>query len=225
MSRVARRRLGDIAVVLISLAFAVVLGFLVHQVGVMRQQITALSSAYGDSQTQIEDLGGDPSGPPAEELLEDPEYTPQPGPQGETGPGPSDDQVYAAVEAYFRLHPVEDGEDASPAMIAAAVINYLTEHPPAPGDPGPAPTADQILGAVGTYLAANPPASGPQGPAGADGEDGHTPTSEEIQAELAAYLEAHPIEMCDPGWESTVLTVLTVGPPTEITTCARQEEN
>ena len=115
-------------------------------------------------------------------------------------------------------HPVEDGENASPAAIAAAVINFLTENPPEPGTPGPAPTAEQISTAVATYLAANPPAAGPPGADGQDGEDGADAeplSSAEIQAEVDAYLDAHPLEMCDPGWTAAVLTVLTVGrPPT-----------
>lgn len=180
-------------------------------------QIDALYDALAAEQQAAEDRGEQPVAPAPEELLEDPGAAP-PNPVG-----PSDDQVLAAVEAYFAVHPVEDGEDASPAQITTAVVNYLTEHPPEPGEPGPAPTEEQVLSAVATYLSENPPPQGPQGPAGADGEDGHTPTSEEIQAELAAYLEEHPIDRCDPGWEYAVLEVFTTGPPTEITTCVRAD--
>lgn len=183
------------------------------------EQINALYDGLVLEQEGVKERGDEPVAPAPEELIEDPEAEiPEP-------VGPSDEQVLAAVEAYFREHPVEDGEDgadASPAAITAAVVNYLTQNPPEPGEPGPPPTADQILAAVAAYLELNPPPEGPQGPPGEDGEDGHTPTSEEIQAELAAYLEANPIKRCDDGWEYTVVTVLTTGPPTDINVCVRQ---
>jgi hypothetical protein len=181
------------------------------------EQIDALAAALAAEQEAAENRGESPVAPDPEELIEDPD-TELPAPVG-----PSDDQVLEAVHAYFREHPVKDGEDASPAAIVAAVVNYLTENPP---EPGPPPTDEQLLAAVSTYFAANPLPSGPpgaDGKDGADGEDGHTPTSEEIQAELAAYLEAHPIKRCDEGWEYTVLTVLTPGPPTDIMVCTPQQ--
>jgi hypothetical protein len=184
------------------------------------EQIDALAAALEEEQQAAEERGLTPVAPAPEELIEDPEAElPEP-------LGPTDGQVYEAVQAYFREHPVEDGEDASPAEIAAAVINYLTENPPEPGTPGPAPTADQIMSAVSSYLTANPPPPGSAGKDGQDGEDGHTPTSAEIQAELEAYFAANPIEMCDPGATAQALTVLTVGAPTDIVACVvNQEEN
>lgn len=229
MSRLVKRRLGDWAVVALSIVIAIALGWMVTQVQQQgarndrqSEQIDALAGALTAEQEAAEDRGETPVAPEPEELIEDPDAEAPPPER------PSDEQVLTAVQQYFREHPVEDGKDASPAAIAAAVINYLTENPPEPGRPGPAPTAEQISSAVAAHLAANPPPAGPPGADGADGtdgEDGHTPTSEEIQAELDAYLDAHPIEMCDPGWTATVLTVLTTGAPTEITTCVRQEEN
>lgn len=226
MSLIARRRLGDwVVVVAVALvAVALTLTFVraeqqAHEMDQQSDQIEALYRALEAEQEAAVNNGETPVAPAPDELIDDPDAE-RPAPVG-----PSDEQVLAAVESYFRDNPVQDGEDASPAAIAAAVINYLTEHPPAPGEPGPAPTAEQISNAVASHLAANPPPPGPPGQDGADGEDGRTPTSAEIQAELDAYLDAHPIEMCDPGWEAAVLTVLTTGPPTEITTCVRQEEN
>lgn len=225
MSKLTRRRLGDWAVALVAALGAVVIAWVVvvadrqsDRIDHQDEQIAALAAALADEQSAAEGRGETPVAPAPEELIEDPE-APAPTPVG-----PSDEQVLEAVESYFRVHPVEDGQDATPAAIAAAVINYLTEHPPAQGEPGPAPTGDQILAAVSTYLAANPPPAGPQGPAGADGEDGHTPTSAEIQAELAAYLQAHPVEMCPTGTTAQALTVLTVGAPTDIVACVTTEE-
>jgi hypothetical protein len=221
MSRIAKRRLGDWAVTLASLAFAIVLGVLIHQVGVMRQQVNALEMALDDEQANVEDLGGEPVAPEAEDLLEDPEYEPLPGPQGEQGPGPTDSQVYTAVAAYFTTHPVEDGEDASPAAIAAAVANHLTANPPAQGDPGPPPSGDQVAAAVEAYLIEHPP---PAGPPGADGADA---TPEDIAAQVAAYLETHPLEYCPDGYSLVAHTVLTTEGPTDQIDCVADapEEN
>ena len=227
MSKTVRKRLGDwgvaVAVAVLGVAVtwgAVEVGHQGDQLDRQAETVDVLAQALADEQSAAEARGEEPVAPDAEDLIDDPEYTPPPEPLA-----PTDAQVREAVRAYFADNPVEDGKNASPAQIAAAVINYLTENPPDPGEPGPAPTADQILAAVATYLAANPPPAGEPGENGADGEDGHTPTSAEIQAELDAYFEAHPIETCDPGWEMQVITVLTPGPPTDITTCVRQEEN
>jgi hypothetical protein len=182
-------------------------------------QIDALAGALAAEQEAAEDRGESPVAPAPEELIEDPNA------EAPEAVGPTDEQVLDAVEDYFRQHPVEDGEDASPAMIAAAVINYLTEHPPAAGEPGPPPSDDQVSNAVATYLAANPPPAGAPGADGADGEDGHTPTSEEIQAELAAYLQAHPLPRCEPGETAEVHTVPTLdGPPVEAVFCVLDSE-
>jgi hypothetical protein len=221
MSRIAKRRLGDWATTLAALAFAVVLGVLIHQVDVMRQQITAVTAALEDEQSNVEDLGGEPVAPDAEDLLEDPEYSPLPGPKGDPGPGPTDAQVYAAVAAYFTAHPVEDGEDgadATPAEIAAAVANYLTANPPEQGDPGPPPSGDQVAAAVEAYLTEHPP---PAGPPGADGDDA---TPEEIAAQVAAYLDTHPLEYCPDGYSLVAHTVLTTEGPTDQIDCVAEPE-
>lgn len=191
-------------------------------------RVDALSSGLAAEQQNIEEDGGTPVAPAPEEIIEDPDAEPPP------PVGPSDEQVQAAVEEYFAEHPVEDGENASPAQIAAAVIRYLTENPPAPGEPGPPPTDEQISNAVAAYLAANPPPAGPpgqdgadgaNGTNGADGEDGRAPTSEEIQAALDAYLEANPLPTCPPGTTAEARTLLvTDGPPVDAVVCVVQAE-
>lgn len=218
MSTGARKRWLDAAAISVGVVVSLLLGWVLYSIQVQHERVDVLAQALADEQAAAEDRGETPVAPPPDELIEDPdaEYPPP--------PGPTDEQVLAAVQDYFREHPVEDGKDASPAAIAVAVINYLTEHPPEPGEPGPAPTAEQISAAVADYLAANPPPSGPPGADGEDGKDAEPLTSAEIQAELDAYLAAHPIEMCDPGWEAAVITVLTTGPPTDITTCVRTPE-
>jgi len=154
------------------------------------------------------------------------------GPQGPAGPPPTDEQVAAAVADFFQRNPVEDGESPSPAAIAVAVTNYLAANPPEQGEPGPAPSAEQIASAVEAYLIEHPAPAGPPGPAGPagadgeDGEDGESPTAEELAAAAAKaveeYIEEHPCST--PGFVYTTLTVVTLdGPPTDIVTCARTE--
>jgi type II secretory pathway pseudopilin PulG len=230
MSRIAKRRLGDWAVVALCLLISLALGWtvtLVQQQGDRNdrqsEQIDALAAALAAEQEAAEDRGETPVAPDPSELLDDPQFEPEPGPSGPAGPGPSDSQVYAAVSAYFTAHPVEDGEDgadASPTAIAAAVANYLTANPPAQGDPGPPPSAQQIADAVEAYLTEHPP---PAGPPGADGDDA---TPEEIAAQVAAYLDTHPLEYCPDGYSLVAHTVLTTEGPTDQIDCvAEPEEN
>jgi len=221
-TKLPRHRVVIVAVSLLLCAF--VLGWMVVQVqqqvdenSHQSEQIDALAAALAAEQEAAEDRGETPVAPDPEDLLDDPEYSPEPGPPG---PGPSDTQVYAAVSSYFDAHPVEDGEDASPAAIAAAVGNYLTEHPPEQGDPGPPPSGQQVAAAVEAYLIANPP------PAGPPGEDGEDATPEAIAAAVAAYIETHPLEYCPDGYSLVPHTVITTdGPVDQIDCVADQEEN
>jgi len=221
MSKLAKKRLGDWAVVALCLLISVALGWTVTQVQQQSahndrqsEQIDALAGALAAEQDAAEDRGETPVAPEPEELIEDPE-TKLPEPQG-----PTDAQVYAAVSAYFTAHPVEDGEDGedvSPAQIAAAVGNYLTEHPPEQGEPGPPPSGDQVAAAVETYLIANPP------PAGPPGEDGEDASPEAIAQAVAAYIETHPIEYCPDGYSLIAHTVLTTEGPTDQIDCVADE--
>lgn len=225
MSKTTKRRLADWSAWAATVLVAVAIGWTVTQVRQQvdandhqSQQIAALAAALEAEQEAAEERGETPVAPDPADLLEDPEYSPEPGPSGPPGPGPSDTQVYAAVSAYFAAHPVEDGEDASPAAIAAAVGNYLTEHPPAEGDPGPPPSGDQVAAAVEAYLIEHPP---PAGPPGADGADA---TPEAIAAEVAAYIETHPIEDCQiEGYSLLAHTVITTDGPVEQIDCVSDE--
>lgn len=209
---------------LIGVLIAGVLGWLLYTVPRMADQIEVLDRALTDEQANAQANGIEPVAPDAEELIEDPEYSPSDAPPEPVGP--TDAQVLDAVEDYFAEHPVQDGENASPAQIAAAVINYLTDNPPAPGEPGPAPTADQISNAVAVYLAENPPPAGDPGKDGTDGTDGKDAdplTSEEIQAQLDAYLEANPLPMCPPGTAAEARTLLAADTlPVEVVVCVVQ---
>jgi hypothetical protein len=224
MSRDGKRKLGDWTVAAVVALIAIVVTWGAAEVRRQGDQldrqsetVEVLAQALSDEQSAAEARGEEPVAPDAEELIEDPEYA-------EADPlepmGPTDAQVYEAVQDYFDTHPVQDGENASPAQIAAAVINYLTENPPAPGEPGPPPSDEQISNAVAVYLAANPPPAGPPGEDGSDGEDAEPLTSEQIQAELDAYLEAHPLPRCDPGETAEPHTIPVIdGPPVEAVLC------
>lgn len=220
MSKLAKRRLGDWAVVAVSILIAIALGWTVTQVQQQSarndrqsEQIDALAGALTAEQEAAQDRGETPVAPEPEELIQDPgAELPEPR-------GPSDEQVYAAVSAYFTAHPVQDGEDASPAAIAAAVGNYFAANPPEQGEPGPPPSGDQVAAAVQTYLTEHPP------PAGPPGEDGEDATPEAIALEVAAYMETHPIEYCPEGYSLIVHTVLTTDGPTDQIDCVADEQS
>lgn len=228
MSRIAKRRLGDWAVAIAAAIVAVAIAWIA--VGANRQsdrldhqdeQIAALSQALSDEQSAAEAEGLTPVAPPPDDLLNDPEYEPLPGPSGPPGPAPTAAQIAAEVEQYFEEHPLLGQPTA--AELAAAVASYLAEHPAEVPD-------DRVYEAIAVYLTANPPPAGQDGADGQDGTDGAQgdpgppPTGAEIRAQVDAYFEDHPIERCDePGFEYTVVTVVTTGPPIDILTCARIE--
>jgi hypothetical protein len=112
--------------------------------------------------------------------------------QGERGPGPTVEQIRAAVAEYMAANPPPPGEAGRPptaAEVAAAVAQYLTANPPQPGRP---PTASEVADAAATYFATNPPPQGDRGPRGQTGEPGRPPTAEEIRAAVDEYLAENP---------------------------------
>jgi type II secretory pathway pseudopilin PulG len=218
-----RRVVISIAAILVA---AILLGWTYAQDDHQSAQIDALYAALGDSQSQIEDLGGDPVAPAPEELLEDPSYSPQPGPSGPPGPpGPAltEAEIEAAFADYFAAHPYEF--EPSAAQLTAAFASVLTEHPDL--------LNDQLYAAMAAYLAENPPPPGPPGPAGENGEDGadgtdgqdgaqgepgRPPTKEEIRAEIEAYIDEHGLP-CPPEAPAGPLTVVTPSGPVNIIAC------
>lgn len=115
------------------------------------------------------------------------------GPAGERGPGPTELQIMAAVNEFFRVNPPQPGRPPSASEIAIAVSNYLSANPPAtgpPGERGPGPTAEQVADAVEDYLTENPPPAGPAGPG---------PTPEQIADAVQAYIEDNPLPLCPVG--------------------------
>jgi type II secretory pathway pseudopilin PulG len=217
-----RRVVISIAAILVA---AILLGWTYVQDDRQSAQIDALYAALGDSQTQIEDLGGDPVAPAPEELLEDPEYSPQPGPPGPTGPpgpGPSQEAIDAAVARHFAEHPYQG--ELSAAELAAAFAALLAENPDA--------LNDQVYAALASYLAENPPPPGPPGTDGKDGTDGvdgaqgepgRPPTREEIRAEIEAYIAEHGLPICPDGSSPQAHTILTDSGPVDAVICVEAE--
>lgn len=102
-----------------------------------------------------------------------------PGASGPPGPGPSQQQIDSAVNAYLAVHPPAPGQNATTGEVAAAVAAYLAQNPPAPGRP---PTTGEVATAVSNYCAAN---GGCQGPAGQNATD------TQIATAVADYCAAH----------------------------------
>jgi hypothetical protein len=100
----------------------------------------------------------------------------EPGKPGDRGPGPTQEQIDAAVAQYFRDHPLPEGKLPTVEQVATAVGVYLRENPP---QPGRAPTADEIAVATASYLAEHAEDfRGKQGP---------PPSAEDVRAAVTAY--------------------------------------
>jgi hypothetical protein len=225
--RVGLRR-RDWAFIAVAVLLAVGLGYGIFTVGQWRAQVGALATALAAEQRQVQDAGLTPAAPAPSEILNDPGVVEgAPGRDGRDGKDVTPQMVRSAVEAYFEDNP----PDPSPASIAAAVVNYIREHPIPPGpkgdqgDPGEDGqdvTADMVGAAVRDYLAANPP---PAGEKGDPGEDGQDVTPEQVAAAVEAYIESHPLPLCPSGYAAEVHRLVTAEPATvEAVICARQAE-
>lgn len=124
---------------------------------------------------------------------------------GDRGPGPTPEQIDAAVVAYCAVRNECVGRPPTTAEVTAAVAQHLTANPPQAGRP---PTAAEIAEQVAIWFANNPPPEGPEGPRGPRGEQGATgergpgPSDEEIQDAVAAWFAANPLPSgpsCPPG--------------------------
>lgn len=150
------------------------------------------------------------------------------GPAGPAGPGPTDEQVAAAVAAYFAANPPAPGRAPTTGEIAEAVADYLAANPLAPGEQGPGPTREQILAAVTEYLIANPPPAGPAGPegpvgpAGEPGQDGQDGADGADGATGPAGPAGAPGPACPDGWHPEERTVL--APPETWIVCVQDQE-
>lgn len=137
-------------IVLLAAGFA----WVVHEIGVIRSQNTALTAALTAEQRQAQDAGMTPAAPAPSEILRDPEViVGEPGPRGPEGrPGPTGNMG----------PPGPMGPVGSPGPTGPAGVDGQD------GEPGPAGPQGE---------------SGPPGPAGepgadgADGENGQPPAS------------------------------------------------
>lgn len=163
------------AIVGVSAFMLVELGIASRQLDGLRAQQTQQSKVVSDlatnlagAQEQLKQHGITPKQPPPAQIIA---QTGPPGVAGPQGPGPSDAQVQAAVQAYLSAHPIA-GVPPTQAQVAAVVAVYMTQHPPAAGSPGP-------TGAVG--------------PSGAVGSAGTGPSDAQIAAAVAVWEQAHPV--------------------------------
>lgn len=169
------------------LAVVLVIGLLAGGVGltiITVAQRTAASAAQQLSH-QVTDLGGTPVVEAPAPIAGPAGTAGQPGQNGKPGPGPSQQQIDAAVFGYLAVHP----PGATPAMVAVQVAAYLTAHPP---EQGPPPTATQIATAASDYIAAHSADfQGAAGTNGADGQPGQNATDDQVAAAVGAYCDAH----------------------------------
>lgn len=177
---------GFLTVVLLAVVLVMLLkiGAASRQLDDLRSQqsqdskaVSLLSSNLADAQAQLKQHGITPTQPPPAQIIA---QAGPPGPQGAQGPGPSDAQVQAAVQAYLTVHPIA-GQPPTDAQVAAVVAVYMAQHPPAAGPTGPVgatgaqgppPSDAQIAAAVEAWEQAHPAPSGPQGPSGPPGPTG-----------------------------------------------------
>jgi hypothetical protein len=143
--------------------------------------VSDLSTNLAGAQEQLKQHGIKPSQPPPAQIIA---QAGPPGAVGPQGPGPSDAQVQAAVQAYLSAHPIA-GQPPTQDQVAAVVAVYMAQHPPAAGSPGatgavgptgvtgPGPSDAQIAAAVAVWESAHPVVA-PSGPAGPSGPQGAT---------------------------------------------------
>ncbi len=107
-------------------------------------------------------------------------FAARPAPEkGEAGPGPTLEQIAAAVADYLAENPPAPGVDGKPPseeevhdLISQYVAAYLEANPPKDGRDADPPSDAQILDAVQKYLRANPPEKGDKGDKGDAGKSG-----------------------------------------------------
>lgn len=171
----------------VGFAGVLVIGLIAGGIGlaiVTVAQRTAASAAQQLSR-QVTDLGGTPVVEAPAPIAGPAGTAGQPGQNGKPGPGPSQQQIDAAVFGHLAVHP----PGATPAMVAVQVAAYLTAHPP---EQGPPPTATQIATAASDYIAAHSADfQGAAGTNGADGQPGQNATDDQVAAAVGAYCDAH----------------------------------
>jgi hypothetical protein len=150
---------GALAVLVLAFLFFRTMESQGRQIGTLQAQSSALAGGLQTAESQLEAHGITPSVAAPSEIISQV--------AGPSGPGPSDSQVQAAVNAYLDAHPPTANVD--PAALSLTVDAYLEQHPPSPGPP---PASSAVAAAVADYLASNPPPSGPAGPQGSPGADG-----------------------------------------------------
>lgn len=162
-----------------------------QQATTLADQVAAACAAGGATAADLQRVGACQQ---AAQVQSTP--VPVPGPKGDQGPGPTTEQINAAVASWLFKNPPPAGRAPTVAEIAAAVTDYMTANP---AQPGRAPTAAEISNAVAGWFADHPVRDGVDGTNGRDGKDAPAPTAEQIQAAVDANLAAHPPPAGPPG--------------------------
>lgn len=180
LRELGRRHWGRAVIAVLFVAFAAfTIGKLYaasSQLDTQAKVVSGLASGLSGAQSQLKQHGIAPSQPAPSQIIA---QAGPPGPQGSQGPGPSDEQVAAAVAAYLAQHPIA-GLPPTQEQVSAVVAVYMTQHPAPAGSPGPTgaagpgPSDTQIADAVAVWESGHPVATvtGPSGAAGPLGPQG-----------------------------------------------------
>jgi hypothetical protein len=142
-------------------------------------QVQSVCDQGGVAATALNNAGACTQASKVQSVVEEPGPS---GPSGPAGPGPSQDEINAAVNAYFGVHPLPPGQLPPVSEVAGLVAQYLQANPPAAGQNA---TPGMVSDAVSSYCAAN---NGCAGPAGATGPGA---TDAQVQQQVATYCAAH----------------------------------
>lgn len=142
-------------------------------------QVQSVCDQGGAAATELNNAGACTQASKVQSAIAEPGPS---GPSGPAGPGPSQDEIDAAVNAYFGEHPLPAGQLPPVSEVAGLVAQYLQANPPAAGQNA---TPGMVSDAVTSYCTAN---SGCAGPAGATGPGA---TDQQVQDQVAAYCSAH----------------------------------
>jgi len=128
-----------------------------------------------DIGVDVEELAPTPTGPQGERG--------EAGPIGETGPGPTSEQIQEAVDSYCSVNNRCSG-DAGPQGNDGSTGDSGPQGEQ--GEIAPGPTHNQLLAAVAAYCS-EAGCVGDSGPTGPIGPQGRPPTAEEVAAAIDSY--------------------------------------
>jgi hypothetical protein len=167
-----------------------------HQLTRQGHRVDALATLGAQNQSKLKALGQKPVGPPAASVSAG-KATPPPTQEAPVSPAPTyvqsikptQAQVKAGVDAWFREHPPKS--PISSATLVAKMIPYVTSylkrHPAPPGKTGPSGAPCDV--------AKNPDCQGPAGQDAPPPSDAQVATAVQtfLPSVVAAYFAANPV--------------------------------